>query len=84
MIKEVWAKMTGDQRKKVTAALILDGASSSAIYAWVTGQRVPMQLYKEALSRHINKHTDMETTPESLWPNNNADGKDRNGDLDQQ
>lgn len=84
MIKVIWASLTGEQRNKVTAALILDGASSSAIYAWVTGKRIPMQLYKEALSRYINKHAGLDTTPESLWPTNNADDKDRDGNCGQQ
>lgn len=82
MIKEIWAKMTQGQRDKVTAALILDGASSSAVYAWTTGKRVPMKLYREALSRYINKHTEFATTPESLWPaNDNADEQNRCGDM---
>ena len=68
MIKEVWNKLTADQRNKITAALILEGVSSSAIYAWVRGERVPRKLYREAMSKYINKVTGLTTTPENLWP----------------
>lgn len=68
MIKEVWNKLTGDQRNKVTAALILDGVSSSAVYAWSRGERAPLKLYREAMSKYINKAAGLATTPEELWP----------------
>lgn len=68
MIKEIWDKLTADQRNKITAALILEGVSPSAIYAWIRGERVPRKLYREAMSKYINKVTELTTTPENLWP----------------
>ena len=68
MIKEVWNKLTAEQRSKVIAALILDGISANAVYAWARGDRVPLKLYREAMSKYINKVTGLTTTPENLWP----------------
>ncbi len=76
MLKKIWESMTGDQRNKVISALILDGASSSAVYAWVRGERVPRKLYRDAFSRYINRYAGQATTPEELWPESSEDTKD--------
>lgn len=76
MLKRIWDSMTGDQRNKVISALILDGASSSAVYAWVRGERVPRKLYRDAFSRYINRYAGQTTTPEELWPESSEETKD--------
>lgn len=67
-LKEIYHSATTEQRSRLIAEIINDGVSVSTAHAWCYGLRMPKQLYKESIRRHVQKCMGINVTVEELFP----------------
>lgn len=65
---EIMKEATPQQRGKVMAAIIADGVSASAAYAYCNGSRRPKYLYRVQIQKHVKKFLGWEVPLDELFP----------------
>lgn len=69
-IKEVWSGLADNQRKRILNEVVIKGGVSfSTVYMWLRGERRPMPLYQELISKAIFSTTGEKIPANELFTN---------------